>query len=78
MTIETRGNRTWLLLAAVAAIAFAALGASSMYVYMRRSMASVAQTTGTAAVPPPSPTAPATATKRVEGPLPDVTITLTP
>ena len=77
MTIETRGNRTWLL-AAGAAIACAALGASSMYIYMRRSMASAAQTRGTAAVPPPSPMTPPTTATHVEGPLPDVTITLTP
>ena len=38
MTIETRGNRTWLL-AAGAAVAFAALGASATYLYMRGSMA---------------------------------------
>ena len=77
MTIDTRPNTRWLLLV-VAAAAFVALGASATYLYMRRSMASMENMAGQSAAPAATRIAPATAARRVEGPLADVTITLTP
>ena len=74
MTIHVRGGTPWLR-AAVAAIALVALGAIAMYVYMRRSMVTMDS------APIRSESTPATgggATTGVDGPLPDLTITLTP
>lgn len=74
MTTETGPNNTWLR-AATAALAFVALGATGTYVYMRRSMTTT-KTSETSVVP--SPAKAARSATPAQGPLRDVTITLTP
>jgi membrane fusion protein, heavy metal efflux system len=76
MTIPGRGRTPWrrAAVAAVAAVMLVALGAIGTYVYMRRSMAPMDRTPARSEAPTP-----AGAVKTAgEGPLPDVTITLTP
>lgn len=73
MTIHARGDTPWLR-AAVAAVALVALGAIAMYVYLRRSMAAM----DSAPIRSESTPAAGGATTGVDGPLPDLTMTLTP
>ena len=76
MTID-RGNGPRLR-AVAAAVTLIAVGAAGMYVYMRRSMEAMDRGPGTAApgVAPRRTVAPGAA-KSADGPLPDVSITLT-
>jgi len=73
MTIHTRGGTPWLRVA-VAAVALGALGAIATYLYMRRSMEAMDR----APIRSELTKIAGDATTGVDGPLPDLTITLTP